>query len=194
MDPLMPYGYATLSPIAQGAFSQVARARHHGTGSEVAVKTFKKDKISKEAHLAQAMKNELDVLKLLQPTAHANIANVLEVIDSKNSILAILEYCGGGSLQRCLQSRPHAQGLGEAGGKMIAKQICQALAHMHGMGIAHRDVKPENVLFTDGTHNQVSGFACACICSACISHALASFSLSLSLSLSEHRTKRTAST
>lgn len=165
-DPLMPYGYATLSPIAQGAFSQVARARHHGTGAEVAVKTFLKNKIAKEPHLAHAMKNELDVLKQLQPSKHENIANVLEVIDTKNSILAILEYCGGGSLQRCLQSRPHASGLGEATGKHIARQICNALAHMHGMGMAHRDVKPENVLFTDLSHKNVKlcdfGFAIAC--------------------------------
>ena len=166
MDPLMPYGYQTLSPIAQGAFSQVNRARHHGSGSEVAVKTFLKNKICKEPHLAKAMKNELDVLKALQPSGHAHIANVLEIIDSKNSILAILEYCGGGSLQRCLQGRPHASGLGEAASKAISMQICGALAHMHGMGIAHRDVKPENVLFTDNTHTSVKlcdfGFAIAC--------------------------------
>ena len=27
--------------------------------------------------------------------------------------------------------------------------LASALAHMHGLGIAHRDVKPENVLFVD---------------------------------------------
>ena len=165
-DPLMPYGYVTVSPIAQGAFSQVARARHNGSGTEVAVKTFLKNKISKEAHLAQAMKNELDVLKMLQPSAHANIANVLEVIDTKSSILSVLEYCGGGSLQRCLQSRPHASGLGEEHSKHLARQLCNALAHIHGMGVGHRDVKPENVLFADTSHSHVKlcdfGFAIAC--------------------------------
>lgn len=112
------------------------------------------------------MKNELDVLRHLQPSGHANIANVLEVIDTKNSILAILEYCGGGSLQRCLQGRPHASGLGEEHSKHLARQLCNALAHMHGMGIAHRDVKPENVLFMDATHRSVKlcdfGFSIMC--------------------------------
>jgi len=166
MDPLMPYGYQTLSPIAQGAFSQVARAQRHGSGHEVAVKTFLKNKINKEAHLAKAMKNELEVLKMLQPSGHVNIANVLEVIDAKNSMIAILEYCGGGSLQRCLQSRPHASGLGETASRNIGFQLCGALAHMHEMGIAHRDVKPENVLFTTPSHTAVKlcdfGFAIAC--------------------------------
>ena len=44
VDPLLGHGYETLSPIAQGAFSQVARARHLSTQREVAVKTFHKAK------------------------------------------------------------------------------------------------------------------------------------------------------
>ena len=146
-DPLVAHGYQTISPIAQGAFSQVTRAKHLSTGCEVAVKMFHKAKINKEAHLAQAMKNELDVLKLLQPAAHPNIANVLEVVETPRSVLAILEYCGGGSLQRCLQGKPHATGLGEEASRIVAVQVARALSHMHGMGIAHRDVKPENILY-----------------------------------------------
>ena len=70
-DPLAPFGYQTMSPIAQGAFSQVARARHLSTKREVAVKTFNKQKIAKEPHLVQAMKNELDVLRAQQLVAQA---------------------------------------------------------------------------------------------------------------------------
>jgi serine/threonine protein kinase len=166
MDPLLAHGYQTLSPIAQGAFSQVTRARHLSTQREVAIKTFNRNKISKEAHLASAMKNELDVLKLLQGSAHQNIANMVEVLETKSSLLAVLEYCGGGSLQRCLQGRPHATGLGPEAAMRIGGQIGAALAHMHGAGVAHRDVKPENVLFLDGTHQQIKlcdfGFAIAC--------------------------------
>jgi len=165
-DPLFAHGYQTLSPIAQGAFSQVMRARHVGTQREVAVKTFNKTKIGKEAHLAQAMKNELEVLKQLQGSAHPNVANIIVVVENKASIMCILEYCGGGSLQRCLQGRPHATGLGEPMSRSIALQVGRALAHMHGNGIAHRDIKPENVLFLDSSHTQVKivdfGFAVAC--------------------------------
>ena len=165
-DPLAAHGYQTISPIAQGAFSQVTRAKHHSTSCEVAVKMFHKAKITKEAHLAQAMKNELDVLKLLQPAAHPNIANVLEVVETPRSVLAILEYCGGGSLQRCLQGKPHATGLGEESSRIVAVQVARALSHMHGMGIAHRDVKPENVLFVTSSQTQIKmcdfGFAINC--------------------------------
>ena len=39
-DPLAHIGYATQSPIAAGAFSQVVRAKHMASGREVAIKTF----------------------------------------------------------------------------------------------------------------------------------------------------------
>ena len=171
-DPLIAYGYQTLSPIAQGAFSQVTRARHLSTKIEVAVKTFNKAKINKEEHLAKAMKNELEVLKLLQPSSHANIANILECVETERSILCVLEYCGGGSLQRHLQGLPgfgsshHSTGAGSEMSRSIGLQVACALAHMHGQGLAHRDVKPENILFTDESKRLIKlcdfGFSIAC--------------------------------
>ena len=161
-DPLAGYGYITISPIANGAFSQVARAKHLSTQREVAVKTFLKAKYLQQGneHLAQAMRNEIDVLRKLQPAQHPHVANIVEVLETHTSYVAVLEYCGGGSLQRLLQKsgacdRPHSLGLGEARACSISYQIAAALAHMHALGVAHRDVKPENVLFTDTDMSQV---------------------------------------
>jgi len=172
-DPLSGYGYVTLSPIANGAFSCVTRCLHLSTQREVAVKTFSKAKYLQpaNAHLAQAMRNEIDVLRRLQPAAHPHVANIIEVIETHASFVAVLEYCSGGSLQRLLQKggacdRPHALGLGEEHARHISYQIGAALAHMHGLGVAHRDVKPENVLFVKTDLQQVKlcdfGFAVAC--------------------------------
>lgn len=173
VDPLLGNGYQTISPIAQGAFSMITRAKHLATQCEVAIKTYNKAKyfLPGNQHLATALKNELDVLRKLQPTAHPHIANILEVVESKTNIIAVLEYCSGGSLQRCLQKaggcdRPHSTGLSEPKAVAIAAQLVSALAHIHSVGIAHRDIKPENVLFSDLSQTQVKlcdfGFAIAC--------------------------------
>ena len=81
-DALAPFGYFTLGPIAAGAFSQVVRARSSGTealksGSEVAVKSWTRAKLTRAPHHVQAMKAEVGVLKLLQPSAHTNSAPAL---------------------------------------------------------------------------------------------------------------------
>merc|ERR1712196_642518 len=69
VDPLLGLGYQTLSPIAQGAFSMITRAKHMSTQREVAIKTYNKAKyfLPGNTHLATALKNELDVLRKLQP-------------------------------------------------------------------------------------------------------------------------------
>ena len=87
VDRLAAFGLRTLGPIAQGAFSQVVRARRAGApreegecgAQEVAVKTFMRNKVSKAAWLQNAMKNELEVLRHLQDSAHEGVANLLQV-------------------------------------------------------------------------------------------------------------------
>ena len=163
----MQHGYCTLGPIAAGAFSQVNRARHHSSQEEVAVKTYVTAKCQRAPHLASQMKLELGVLKMLQPTRHVNIANLLELCETPQMTHAILQYCSGGSLHRRLQSNMlHRVGLGDLEAAAISSQICAALAHLHTRGIAHRDLKPENVLYADSSQTIVKvcdfGFAKHC--------------------------------
>ena len=179
VDPLVAHGYATMSPIANGAFSQITRARHLSTQWDVAVKTFSKAKYLTEGneHLAKAMKNELDVLRRLEPLRHPTIANILEVVEDPSTIRAVLEYCGGGSLKRLMDkagvggNMARSFGLNGELSCSVATQVAQALEFIHDVGVCHRDIKPDNVLLVDNTavadkqsHVKLCdfGFAVAC--------------------------------
>ena len=171
-DPLACIGFRTIGPIAAGAFSTVVRARRRGTSSsdaesaEVAVKSFARNKYNKAGWLKTALKNEMDVLSELQDSCHVHIANLIEQHDTPQATHAVLEYCAGGSVHRHLRSLRHGQFLPETMGGTLVQQLSLALAHLHGLGIAHRDVKTENVLYTDASRRRIKlcdyGFAIIC--------------------------------
>ena len=148
-DPLNPFGYMTLGPIAAGAFSQVNRGRHLESGREVAFKTFQtRIKGGRQPDMNNA-KMEVACLQRLQQTGHPHVANLIEIHETPYETHAILVYCSGGSLLRHLQSQGHGIGLDEAASAAILTQLGGAVAHLHEQGVTHRDVKPGNVVFDD---------------------------------------------
>jgi serine/threonine-protein kinase len=70
----------------------------------------------------------------------------------------VLEYAAGGSLADLLRARG-ALPVHEA--VLIAARLADALAHLHGRGIVHRDVKPSNILFTAKGELRLADFGVA---------------------------------
>ena len=155
------HGFKLTGPIASGAFSMINKALHVESGTDVAVKTFVKC-TGKEA---EEHERELQVLRLVSREEHAHIANLLGEFDSaQGGTHAMLFYCGGGSLHSYLgKLRKKQLAMTEMNAVVTTAQIGSALQYLHELGVAHRDVKPANVLY-DGRRWRLCDFGFAIVC------------------------------
>ena len=84
---------------------------------------------------------------LMSKSKHPNIVGLVAVyrnMPGKYGTAAVMELCTGGELFDRLQK---SGTLSEEEARMVAHKTLSALQHMHSLGIAHRDVKPENLVY-----------------------------------------------
>lgn len=94
--------------------------------------------------------NEVAVLTYLQQSSLENspfIIRIMGAFQDSTSSFMVTEYCEGGELfERVAYGDP----LGEAEKKRYISQLLQAVQHLHGRNVGHRDISLENVLLRNG--------------------------------------------
>eukprot|EP01134_Creolimax_fragrantissima_P002125 CFRG2125T1 len=97
-----------------------------------------------DIHLRQQIEHEYAIAKSLGD--HPNIATVYEkVVDLQNNKICLtMELCDGGDLVDILSAQP--DGLSTSHFLLYARQLGAGLEYMHSRGIAHRDVKSDNIV------------------------------------------------
>jgi len=128
--------------LGRGAFSVVREGTRKANGKKYAIKCISKKLIDKKE--LSLLEREIDIMKKLQ---HPNIIQLMEVIDTPDTLYLVLENAPGGELFDAIVNKGSYS---EADAVHIVKQILDAIKHCHEQGIAHRDLKPENLLLGDG--------------------------------------------
>ena len=105
-----------------------------------AVKTITKEKIKKDVHL---LMRELEILRSLD---HPNIIKFYESYQDEKFFHLVMEYCEGGELLERIIKKGN---LSEKKCSFLMKKIFSAINYLHERGICHRDLKPDNFLFSD---------------------------------------------
>jgi serine/threonine protein kinase len=98
-------------------------------------------------------------LQILQHLQHPGIVRLHEVIKDALFYYVVLEYCPG-ALRRHISRRRKLE-LPEA--KRLFIEILAAVAYVHSQNVAHRDLKPGNILLDDSSAAKVNDFGFAAI-------------------------------
>lgn len=86
---------------------------------------------------------------MLQKLRHNHVVKIYETIETQKHIIIVMELCAGGDLLNYVRKRRR---LKEPFARKIFKQIIDGLSYIHSKGVAHRDIKLDNILL-DGKGN-----------------------------------------
>ncbi len=132
--------YEITREIGRGGMGVVYLARDTKLDRDVAIKALPPEVVDDEDKLSRFEREA----KLLASINHPNIATIYGLEEVEGRRYLILEYIDGESLIEYLNRNRHSwRKCVEA-----AASIADALAAAHARGVVHRDIKPDNILFT----------------------------------------------
>ncbi|ELK33994.1 Serine/threonine-protein kinase MARK1 [Myotis davidii] len=128
--------YVLQRTISKGAGATVSLARHVPTATNVVIKAISWKgcpEFPQEVHCLQTLN-------------HPNITSLFEVIATQDKVYLVMEHIRGGDLLEHLETYGR---MTEREARAAFRQLVSALQYCHHKGIAHRDVKPANILLEE---------------------------------------------
>ena len=142
--------YVLLERLGTGGMGEVLKAKQRAFNRIVAIKVLKAERWD-DPVLLQRFQREMVAAAQVQ---HPHIVQALDAGCVDGRYFLAMEYVAGTDL---------AKRVGEHG-PLPVREVCDyvrqaaiALQHLHECGLVHRDVKPSNLLLSDGRDGQAAG-------------------------------------
>jgi len=131
--------YEVIARLGSGGMATVLLCHDERLDRRVAVKRLHADSPRDVEH------RFLREAKLGASMNHPNLVSVFDTETDDEGVVIVMEYVEGETLAQALLRGP----LPPARVAAIARDLGEALDHVHGEGVVHRDVKPGNVLLRE---------------------------------------------
>lgn len=145
--------YEVGGELGRGGWGVVLEGRHRQLGREVAIKqlpqAFAADPAVRARFLAEA--------RLLASLDHPHIVPVYDFVEHEGLCLLVMEKLSGGTVW----DRFTGSGMVAEASCVVVLAACAGLHAAHRAGILHRDVKPENLMFSAAQTLKITDFGIA---------------------------------
>ena len=136
--------YEFISMLGHGAFGKVRLYRDRNYKDLLfAIKTLKKEGIPQNQY--KFIKSEV---KILSDLDHPNIVKYFGAFEDEYYIHILMEYLKGHELSKIIAIKKYMK-FEEKDMAKIIEQLLKALSFIHSKKIVHRDIKPDNILFSN---------------------------------------------
>jgi hypothetical protein len=125
--------------IGKGSFGKVMLGVHKLTGKYVSIKVISKGSVNDNSMREKVLRE----VKIHKKFSHVNVVRILEVVESLDSMMIVMEYVDGGDLKQYIKAHGRIK---EDVARVFFKQIVSGLLYLHSKRILHRDIKPDNIL------------------------------------------------
>lgn len=151
--------YRLVAPLGQGGMGRVWKARDEVLQRDVAIKELVAPAGLTGDERREMRERMLREARAVAQLSHANVVRVFDVLRiGDGDPWIVMEYVPGRSLDEVVNSDGPLEPVAVA---RIGLQLLDALRAAHRAGIAHRDVKPANVLLAEDGRVVLTDFGIA---------------------------------
>lgn len=131
--------YTVLTAVGRGGNASIFSGRD-ATGAQVAIKV-----LHPELAVSVAADRFLREIRYASRLDHPHIARLIDSGEADYLLWYVMPYVPGESLRQTVRREPR---LAIPRAVAIAVEVLDALQHAHEHGIAHRDIKPDNIVLS----------------------------------------------
>jgi len=135
--------------LGEGKFGKVHMGYRNETGEPVAIKVMAKSDLNR----TQLKNVDREITLATMDMDHPNLVRTFDVFNDNYNVYVVMELMPGGELYNLVDDRGH---LSEVESRYIFKQILKGVRYLHNRGVAHRDLKLENVLISSHDINNMA--------------------------------------
>ena len=151
-ETLKKYGYVLGHKLGSGAHSTCFTVKKI---NENRIYVCKVSNFFKEDERQQKMKMFHNEITIMTRLSNPNVIELFDFFEDNGFIYLIIEYCEKGSMQKMIFNSPAVV---KENLKSYVDQICDGLLFLHENGVAHVDLKPDNILITADNQIKLADF------------------------------------